>query len=144
MTNNATNGAGAVTTALENDPRYRTLMSLREQMASQIRALSSTSLSANKQAGEEMADIGSDDFVRETELAVMDGEAQRLNKIDAALKRLKDGAYGSCTDCGKEISEGRLKAKPYAGLCIDCKAAQETASGGTMPDQFPRRRQSVR
>ncbi|MBT3378112.1 MAG: TraR/DksA family transcriptional regulator [Lentisphaerae bacterium] len=134
----------AKSVSIENDPRYQTLVDLREQMAAQIRTLSSTSLSANKQPGEEMADVGSDDFLRETELAVMDGEAQRLNKIDAALKRLKEGSYGVCTDCGKDISEGRLAAKPYAGLCIDCKSAQEAVTGGAMPDQSRRRRQFVR
>lgn len=144
MSNNAATGAGAGTTSLAGDPRYQTLMSLREQMASQIRALSSTSLSANKQPGEEMADVGSDDFVRETELAVMNGEAERLNKIDAALERLRQGRYGTCTDCAKEISDARLQAKPYASLCIDCKGAQEAATGGGMSDQPRRRRQFVR
>jgi len=43
-----------------------------------------------------------------------------IKEIDAALARTEDGTYGTCTNCGKEISVGRLEAYPWASLCIDC------------------------
>ena len=48
-----------------------------------------------------------------------------INKIEAALEKLKDGVYGTCESCGEDIGLKRLEARPVAELCIDCKAEQE-------------------
>ncbi|MFB0612708.1 TraR/DksA family transcriptional regulator [Aurantiacibacter poecillastricola] len=37
-----------------------------------------------------------------------------------ALDRIEKGEYGYCAQCGEEISEGRLEARPEAALCINC------------------------
>lgn len=37
-----------------------------------------------------------------------------------ALDRIEKGEYGYCVECGEEISEGRLEARPEAALCINC------------------------
>jgi len=105
------------------------LMSERESLVRQIRSLSSASLTSNRQAGEELADVGSDDFIRETELHLMTEEGRRLSLINLALESLASGAFGTCVDCGKAISLGRLRAKPYARLCIDCKVSRERNYG---------------
>ena len=39
---------------------------------------------------------------------------------DQLTKRIEDGTYGICTNCGRPISEERLEALPWAELCIDC------------------------
>jgi DnaK suppressor protein len=54
-------------------------------------------------------------------------KSETLNKIDAALRRLEDGSYGNCFECGDEISEARLRALPFAVRCKDCEEARETA-----------------
>lgn len=43
-----------------------------------------------------------------------------LAHIKQALKRLQEGCYGACEDCGEAIALARLKAVPYATQCIDC------------------------
>jgi DnaK suppressor protein len=43
-----------------------------------------------------------------------------IQRIDAALKRLEDGDYGYCVDCGEEIAEKRLEVDPAAAFCIRC------------------------
>ena len=48
-----------------------------------------------------------------------------LSKIDAALRKIEDGTFGQCTNCGEEIGVKRLNARPVAELCIECKAEQE-------------------
>jgi len=40
--------------------------------------------------------------------------------IDAALKRIENGAYGTCISCGNPISQARLDAVPHAAQCMDC------------------------
>lgn len=48
-----------------------------------------------------------------------------LAKIDAALEKIENGEYGECMSCGEDIGVKRLKARPVAELCIDCKSEQE-------------------
>jgi len=76
----------------------------------------------------------SDNHLAETATATLDREidytleensGQVLAEIDAALKRIEDGTYGTCTNCGKEIAVERLEAYPWASLCIDCKRRSE-------------------
>ena len=54
--------------------------------------------------------------------------APTLSKIDEALGRLEEGAYGNCFECGSQISEQRLRALPFAVRCKDCEEARETAA----------------
>lgn len=86
--------------------------------------------------GEEVEEIQgtSDNHLGETATATLDREidytleensTQVLAEIDAALKRIEDGTYGTCTNCGKAISPERLEAYPWASLCIDCKRDAE-------------------
>ena len=47
-------------------------------------------------------------------------EQQLLAEVDAALARVSEGVFGLCERCGEEIPERRLKALPWARLCLDC------------------------
>jgi DnaK suppressor protein len=109
------------------------LLRERESLVKQIRSLSTASLTSSRQAGEELADVGSDDFIRETELHLMTEEGRRLKLINMALETIDGSGFGTCVDCGKAISLGRLRAKPYARLCIDCKVVRE-ANYGVAPE----------
>ena len=70
-----------------------------------------------------------DTAVSETNLSLTgqlrEREQRLLNKIEEALKKIKQGTYGACTSCGEEIEMKRLQARPVASLCIDCKGEQE-------------------
>jgi len=44
----------------------------------------------------------------------------QIDEVDLALARVRQGAYGTCTRCGRAISDGRLEARPAAALCISC------------------------
>ena len=52
-------------------------------------------------------------------------ERQLIQKIDAALAKIEEGEYGICRVCGEDIGINRLKARPVADMCIDCKSQQE-------------------
>ena len=45
----------------------------------------------------------------------------KLKNIDSALEKMKEGKYGICEKCGKEIEEGRLEISPEAKYCLRCK-----------------------
>ncbi len=67
------------------------------------------------------------DIQEDIELALIQMKSETLNKIEAARRRLEDGSYGDCFECGDEISEARLRALPFAVRCKDCEEARESA-----------------
>jgi DnaK suppressor protein len=58
-------------------------------------------------------------------LRIRERERVLIRKIEHALNKLEDGTFRICDECDEEISEGRLKARPVATLCINCKEQQE-------------------
>jgi DnaK suppressor protein len=52
-------------------------------------------------------------------------KAETLKKIDTALRRIGEGTYGECFECGEKIPEARLRALPFAVRCRDCEDARE-------------------
>jgi len=73
-----------------------------------------------------MADVASDNYEVEFSLGRASDEQNILYIIDEALKRVKDGSYGSCTQCGKQIPKKRLDALPHTELCIACQSKNES------------------
>jgi len=62
---------------------------------------------------------------RNFELRIRDRERKLINKIKEALSKIDTGEFGICEECGDEISEARLKARPVTTLCINCKMEAE-------------------
>jgi DnaK suppressor protein len=56
-----------------------------------------------------------------TEAVLLSARGQR-DGVLAALVRIEDDSYGQCVDCGHQIPEGRLEARPEAARCVDCQA----------------------
>ena len=80
--------------------------------------------------------VDPDDFPDEMDIAssevslqfagrLREREQGLLSKIDAALAKIESGEYGECVSCGEAIGVARLKARPVAELCIECKSEQE-------------------
>jgi DnaK suppressor protein len=70
-------------------------------------------------------DLASFESERLYEYALKDRERRSVVELICALKRIDEGVYGICEDCGKPISEKRLLAAPAATQCIECKAESE-------------------
>ena len=65
------------------------------------------------------------DIQEDIEFALIQMKSETLTKVDAALRRLEEGSYGDCFECGDEIAEARLRALPFAVRCKDCEEARE-------------------
>ncbi len=76
-------------------------------------------------SGRDSSDLASDDAAYRKMEALNAMDAKRLKAIEGALKRISEGKYGICLQCGKKIPEGRLRAIPSAVLCVDCKSENE-------------------
>ena len=72
-----------------------------------------------------LADVATDMMEQERDLALIANLRDRLRDIDQALERLDAGTYGQCQRCGTPIGAERLDARPFATLCINCKAEDD-------------------
>ena len=70
-------------------------------------------------------DVALQDSNGEQQIALMEIKDRMREQIDEALRRLDEGNYGLCSDCGREISEPRLRAIPFAQRCLECQAKAE-------------------
>lgn len=73
----------------------------------------------------DMADIGSDNYEQEFTLGLIETEQATLQEVDEALGRIDDKSYGKCEGCGSRIPAARLRVKPHAKYCIECKRQKE-------------------
>ena len=77
---------------------------------------------------EQTADIVDDaaqSHNRQLMLELGEQEWQKLRLVEQAIKKIDDGQYGTCLECGERIPEARLKIIPFAAHCIDCLEAIE-------------------
>ena len=75
--------------------------------------------------GNHLAETASATLDREIDYSLEENSTHVLAAIDAALERIENGTFGTCTNCGNPIDEERLEAIPYATLCIDCRRREE-------------------
>lgn len=74
-----------------------------------------------------MAESGTDTFEEDVRLARMESAGEEMEEIEEALRRIEEGTFGICEECRAKIGVERLRAIPYARLCIPCKALEEAA-----------------
>ena len=89
-------------------------------------------MGANTSEGAELADYdnhpadaASDTYERTKDFALDENYRDILERIDDALRKIKDGTYGKCDRCHEPIKPQRLKAIPYATLCVKCQEVLE-------------------
>jgi YteA family regulatory protein len=71
------------------------------------------------------ADIASETFEREKDLALLNMSHEIQAKINEALENIEKGNYGKCESCGRQINMERLEAVPYTTFCVGCQREEE-------------------
>ena len=115
--------------------QHNQLLRLRARLLGDMNQLANAALqdSNSIRMPSDMADVGTDTFEQELTLDLMGNEKEVLEQIEAALKRIEDGSYGTCEECGKNIARARLAAIPYAALCVRCAAKAENGRAARKP-----------
>jgi DnaK suppressor protein len=72
-------------------------------------------------AGDDDVDAGSKVAQREHHLSLLASIRERRDQVEYALRRLDDGTYGQCDQCGQPIDPARLEVFPAATSCVRCK-----------------------
>ncbi|MDN3510375.1 MAG: TraR/DksA family transcriptional regulator [Candidatus Jettenia sp. CY-1] len=73
----------------------------------------------------DIAEIASSVLNGDLEMLVAVEDVRELKQIEDALARIRAGHYGVCEQCGQPIKKARLKAIPFATLCVSCKEEEE-------------------
>ncbi len=75
-------------------------------------------------------DLASTETGQAMNLRLHDRELVLLRKIEKTLKKLDEGEFGICEECGEDIAIKRLEARPVADVCIRCKEEMEKRERG--------------
>ena len=81
-------------------------------------------MEVNSRQGD-LADQASGNNEVHIQLKLKQTDAKILQAIEEALRRIDDGTYGVCRDCGELIADARLNAIPWTRVCISCKEKQK-------------------
>ena len=116
-----------MTTELAARPLVRQLAGVLRQRESELCDLLQAAAAAAESPPEitDFKDVAAEEtraVVDEVALSIAAGE---LARVVAALRRVDDGSYGECQDCGEPIDERRLRALPATPFCTACQALQE-------------------
>ncbi|MCM8783070.1 MAG: TraR/DksA C4-type zinc finger protein [Candidatus Omnitrophica bacterium] len=120
-------------TKKEKEYFKRLLLKQKEEALEEIKHISDDTLKKSQKdaSGDisgytyHMADVATDTYDREFSLGLATNEHKVIYELNEALKRLEEGTFGICEECKNPIPKIRLKAIPYARLCIKCQQAKE-------------------
>lgn len=73
----------------------------------------------------DLEDMSLRDSTGAQQIALLESRTKQRNLLDEALRRLDEGTYGVCEDCTVPISQGRLRALPFARRCLECQQQAE-------------------
>lgn len=100
------------------------LLEKRQQIIESLEEASKADI--NEKTGvEDSADTVTIELSRETHYRLTQADLETLYLIDLALRKIENGTYGICEECGAVIGEKRLEAIPWVRLCIDCSQNEE-------------------
>jgi len=111
------------------------LLKRREYLMHNLGRLTAAAAGDEKPVGDRVDDA-SLDLEADSTYSIAEHEAQELRLIDVALEKIAGGTYGICEECGERIEKPRLKALPYAVLCLKCKQAEEVEHVRTAPTVY--------
>jgi DnaK suppressor protein len=101
------------------------LQAKREDLVRNIERTEEEGRAADEDTTVDLADKAANSYTKEFLFGKTNTERNLLRLIDEGLKRMKDGSFGECANCEKEIQQKRLEAVPWAKYCVECQEKQE-------------------
>jgi DnaK suppressor protein len=81
--------------------------------------------SADEDTAQDIADKAASSYNKEFLFHQSNNDRQLLQMVEGALARIREGSFGECISCGKEINPKRLEAVPWTRHCIECQEKLE-------------------
>jgi len=104
-----------------NQERVKLVHQLKEMGATE-----SGDLTGDVDFGEGFADAAAATAERSEVIGIVENLHDLLVDVDAALEKMEEGTYGTCEDCGEEISPARMEFRPTSRYCVACKSKRRT------------------
>jgi RNA polymerase-binding transcription factor len=79
----------------------------------------------DEDSAQDIADRAASSYTKEFLFHQSNNDRQLLQMVENALSRIREGSFGECISCGKEINAKRLEAVPWTRHCIDCQEKLE-------------------
>ncbi len=106
--------------------RYRKkLETKRDEVLQLVESARNSEKEGGSNDAPDLGDRALSTVIRDLSYQLTAGEREILRRVDDALKRIDDGEYGNCVECGKKVQTGRLDAVPWARHCIECQEMQD-------------------
>ena len=100
-----------------------------EQEQRDVESLVARTESAGREADqafpEDVADKAANSYTKEFLFSQSNSERSHLQRVTAALARLRNGSFGNCEECGEPIEPKRLEAVPWTPYCRSCQEEEE-------------------
>jgi DnaK suppressor protein len=80
---------------------------------------------ADENSAQDIADKAASSYTKEFLFHQSHADRQLLQMVEGALSRIREGSFGECISCGKEINSKRLEAVPWTRHCIECQEKLE-------------------
>jgi len=111
----------------------KSLIELRRRLTSSVSRMQNDAFDKDGRGGKELSDIplehladrASDTFNSDLLIEIIENNEAEIIDIDRALDEIDEGTYGKCERCDARISTERLKALPFARVCIECKRRED-------------------
>ncbi|MBN2471352.1 MAG: TraR/DksA C4-type zinc finger protein [Anaerolineae bacterium] len=101
------------------------LMEMRDDLRDNVERLRDSQAADGTGYTNHQADDATQAFDQAKDLAIRTSTEKRLRLVEDALTKFKQGTYGTCENCGKEIDIARLEAIPYTPYCLECAEARD-------------------
>jgi DnaK suppressor protein len=88
----------------------------------------------DEDSAQDIADRAASSYTKEFLFHQSNNDRQLLQMVEGALDRIREGNFGECISCGKEINPKRLEAVPWTRHCIEC---QEKLEQGLLEQTSP-------
>jgi DnaK suppressor protein len=125
-------GSGAVTHSGEKTMDKKKLEAFKKRLETRQQELRRTvsrteqdGRSADEDSTQDIADKAANSYNKEFLFHQSNNERQLLQMVETALSRIREGSFGECIHCGKEINAKRLEAVPWTRHCIECQEKLE-------------------
>ena len=106
-------------------PYKKLLLELKTNLLKEVLVNQAAGMETHQDEVQDLADQASDAYDRELASSLSETERTRLAAVEKALERVEKGSYGVCETCEKVIPLARLKALPFARLCVGCQEVEE-------------------
>lgn len=104
---------------------FRSLLNQKLEELSNETSVTDSESAYIRPEGFDFGDQANAEYDRAFALRLKERNTNLIQKLQDALERIDEGTFGICEDCGEEICERRLQARPTATLCVNCKGKQE-------------------